>query len=96
MSYDAFLRELAKAGLSIRKFAELIEMNPNSVSNYARLGEVPDKLAIIAALVAEMSAQSLEYRAVISRLELSAKKPRGGARAGHFGGDRQVPLDLGQ
>lgn len=52
MGYDAFLRDLARASLSIRAFAELIGMNPNSVSNYARSGEVPDKLAIIAALVA--------------------------------------------
>lgn len=94
MGYDAFLRDLARAGLSIRAFAELIGMNPNSVSNYARSGEVPDKLAIIAALVAEMNAQGIDFRRVISKVELTAKKPRGGARAGHFGGDPQVPLDL--
>jgi hypothetical protein len=94
MGYEAFLRDLARAALSIRAFAELIGMNPNSVSNYARSGEVPDKLAIIAALVAEMSAQGLDFRGVISKVKLTAKRPRGGARAGHFGGDRQAPLDL--
>ncbi|WP_024881524.1 hypothetical protein [Methylosinus sp. LW3] len=96
MGYEEFLRTLARAGLSIRAFAELIAMNPNSVSNYARSGEVPDKLAIIAALVAEMSVQQLDFRSVIASVELTAKKPRGGSRAGHFGGDRQVPLDLDQ
>jgi transcriptional regulator with XRE-family HTH domain len=96
MGYEGFLQNLARAGLSIRAFAELVGMNPNSVSNYARSGEVPDKLAIIAALVAELSVQRLDFRAVISKVELTAKKPRGGARAGHFGGDRQVPLDLDQ
>ncbi len=94
MGYEAFLRDLARAGLSIRAFAELIEMNPNSVSNYARSEEVPDKLAIIAALVAEMNAQGIDFRRVISKVELTAKKPRGLARTGHFGGDRQAPLDL--
>lgn len=96
MTYAIFLRELARAGLSIRKFAEIIEMNPNSISNYARLGEVPDKLAIVAALVAEMNVQGIDYRAVIARVQLSTKKPRGRGRTGHFGGERQVPLDLGQ
>jgi hypothetical protein len=96
MSYQAFLRDLARAALSIRAFAELIGMNPNSVSNYARSGEVPDKLAIIAALVAEMNVRGLDFRGVISKMKLTAKKPRGGARAGHFGGDRQMPLDLDQ
>lgn len=96
MVYEAFLRDLARAGLSVRAFAELIGMNPNSVSNYARSGEVPDKLAIIAALVAAMCSQGLDFRGVISKVELTAKKPRGGGREGHFGGDRQVPLDLDQ
>lgn len=96
MEYEEFLRDLARAGLSIRAFAELIGMNPNSVSNYARSGEVPDKLALIAALVAEMSVRGIDFRGVISKVKLTAKKPRGSARVGHFGGDRQVPLDLDQ
>ncbi|MDO9384500.1 MAG: XRE family transcriptional regulator [Hyphomicrobiaceae bacterium] len=94
MGYESFLRDLARAGLSIRAFAELIGMNPNSVSNYARSGEVPDHLAIIAVLIAEMGAHGLDFRVAISKVELTAKKPRGRARPGQFGGDRQVSLDL--
>jgi hypothetical protein len=94
MLYDDFLLELGKARLSIRAFAELIGMNPNSVTNYARSGEVPVHLAVIAALIAEMCANGLDYGKVIARVGITLKKPRGRARSGHFGGDRQVPLDF--
>lgn len=94
VSYEEFLSELSHAGLTVREFADLVGKNPNSISNYARLGELPDHLAIIAVLIAEMSARGLDFRCAIGRVDLTWKKPRGGARAGHFGGDRQVPLDL--
>ncbi len=95
MGYAQFLIELSRASLSVRGFAELIGMNPNSISNYARLGEVPVHLALIAVLVAKMSEQGLDYRSAIAKVELTPKRPRGRAQAGRFGGDPQVPLDLG-
>jgi hypothetical protein len=94
MTYSEFLLELSRAGLSVRAFAELISMNPNSISNYARSNEVPAHLALIAVLVAEMSAKGLDFRRVIAKVELIPKKPRGRAQLGHFGGDPQVPMDL--
>ena len=94
MSYADFLSELEKAGLSVRAFAELIGMNRNSISNYARAGELPTHLALIAVLVAELRARGIDYRSVMAKVELAPKKPRGGARRGHFGGDRQNSLDL--
>ena len=93
MSYDDFLSELIAAGLSVRAFAELIGMNPNSITNYARAG-VPSHLCFIAVLVAEASAQGIDFRRAMSRVDVAPKKPRGGARHGHFGGDRQNSLDL--
>jgi hypothetical protein len=94
MSYNDFLLALDQAGLSIRAFAELIGMKPNSVSNYSRAGEVPSHLAVIAVLISEMGAKGLDFRGVIARVDVTLKKPRGRVRPGHFGGDRQVPLDF--
>ena len=94
MPYSDFLAELGKAGLSVRAFAELIAMNPNSISNYARTGELPTHLALIAVLVVEISEMGGDYRRAMSRVALTPKKPRGGARQGHFGGDRQNDLEL--
>lgn len=62
MPYPDFLTELVKAGLNVRGFAELIGMNPNSISNYGRAGEVPAHLALIVVLVAELSALGIDYR----------------------------------
>ncbi len=93
MSYDEFLVELGKAGLNVSGFAKLIEMRPNSVSNYAGC-EIPTHLAIIAALLSEMQIHGVPYTNVFSRLELTKKKPRGGSKHGKFGGDKQGQLEL--
>jgi hypothetical protein len=95
MPYADFLLELEKAGLSVRAFAELVGMNPNSISNYARSGEVPTHLALIAVLIGELSSQGMDYRRAMAKVEVAPKKPRGGARQGHFGGDRQSSLEFG-
>jgi hypothetical protein len=87
--YAEFLAELERAGLSVRSFADLIGMNPNSITNYAGRGEVPQHIA----LVAEMAARGLDYRNAIAKVA-PTKKPRGATRRGHFGGDRQASLDL--
>lgn len=94
MGYDDFVTELGKAGLSIRAFANLIGMNPNSVSNYASAGGVPRHLAIIAALLAEMNLNGIESQPAVERISADRKKPRGAGRLGHFGGYTQRQLKL--
>ena len=95
MTYEAFLKSLGRAGLSVRAFADLVGMKPNSVSNYARMGEVPRHLAVIAALCGEMNVCGIDYQRVVSRIGAEPKKPRGAAKLGRFGGDRQEQLELG-
>ncbi len=94
MSYNDFLDELTRAGLTVRAFAELIGMNPNSITNYARAQSVPAHLALIATLIAELSVHGINYRSLIAKIEIAPKKPRGRARQGQFGGDPQAVLDL--
>src|SRR5450631_258792 len=94
MSYADFLLELERVGISVRAFAEMVGMKPNSISNYARAGVLPTHLALIAVLVAELASNGLNYRKAMAKVEVAPKKPRGGARPGRFGGDRQTNLDL--
>lgn len=100
MTYKEFQSELERADLSVRAFAELISMRPNSISNYAKKDELPSHLAVIVTLVAELAERAVDFRSIIERLELSTKRPRGAARNGDFRGDllqdngRQGRLDL--
>jgi len=91
MSYEEFLSQIGRAGLTVRQFAELVKMNRISLSNYAKKGEVPSHLALIAVLIAAMREQKIDFKAVISEIEIEPKKPRG-AGIGRFGGDKQVDL----
>lgn len=95
MNYDAFVAELARAGLSIREFAGLLGMRPNSITNNRKKGEVPDHLAVIAALLSELRRSGVPVEPVFARLGLSKKKPRGAAPPGRFAGDKQGALELG-
>ena len=92
MPYVDFLEELRKAGLSVREFAELMGMNPNSISNYARKGDLPTHLALIAVLVVGISEMGGDYKRIMSRVERVRKMPRGGACRGRFGDERQSKL----
>lgn len=84
--YTNFLGELRKVGLSVREFAQLVGMNPNSISNYARAGEVPTHIALIAVLVVGVGELGGDYREIMARVERVRKKPRGAGRRGRFGG----------
>lgn len=96
MNYEDFIISLGKAGLSVRRFADLMGMKPNSISNNKKKGEVPIHLAVIASLLAEMSARNIDFEPIFNRLQPSRKKPRGSARPGKFAGDKQGILELDQ
>ncbi len=85
MNYEEFRRQLGKAGLTAKSFAELVKLNSNSITNYAKSGEVPSHLAVIAALLGEMAERKIDFRDVLSRIEITPNKPRG-AGIGKFGG----------
>ena len=92
MTYDEFHRHIGKAGLTIKAFAELVRMNRISISNLAKKGEVPTHLAVIAALLGEMADMGVDYRAVLARIDIAPKKPRGAGISRKFGGDKQRDL----
>ncbi|GAB7027349.1 hypothetical protein [Geotalea toluenoxydans] len=91
MTYDEFKRHIGKAGLTIREFAVLIKLKPASISNYAKSGEVPSHLSIIAVLLAELAEHKVDFREILDHVEIAEKKPRGAGK-GKFGGDPQALL----
>ena len=94
MTYDEFQRQIGKAGLTLRGFADLVKMHRNSVTNYAKSGEVPSHLAVIAALLGAMADKKVDFRSVLDSIEIETKKPRGGAARGRFGGSKQTELQM--
>lgn len=94
VTYTEFQLELRRASLSVCAFANLVGMNRNSVSNYAGAGEVPQHLAVIAVLLAELNVSGVNYEPALARAGKAFKKPRGRSRPGRFGGNRQEDLVL--
>lgn len=77
MTYDEFQTHINKAGIQLREFAELVRMNPISIYNCAKKGEVPSHLAVIAVLLGEMTERGIDFREVLLKIDISPKKPRG-------------------
>jgi len=94
MTYDEFRSHLGKAGVTAYQFADLTKMNRNSVTNCSQKGTVPSHLAVSVALMGEMNENKLDFRRILSKIEIKPKRPRGGAAKGRFGGSKQVDLNL--
>lgn len=94
MTYEEFRRQLGKAGLTNRQFADLVKINPNSITNFKKEGEVPDHWAIVALLMGLLADQGIDYKEPISRISLAGRKVRGAAAKGRFGGSKQIGLHL--
>jgi hypothetical protein len=69
-----------------------LKLNPNSITNYARSGQVPSHLAVIVSLMGEMADHGLDYRTVLSKIDIEPNRPRGAGIHGQFGGDKKVDL----
>jgi hypothetical protein len=85
VKYSEFTRHLGKAGITVKEFAELLKKNPNSITNNAQKGCIPNELGVIAALIGEMSDNDIEFKRVIERLELKKRKARSPEKVGSFG-----------
>lgn len=82
MMYSEFRRQLGKAGLTVKSFAEIIKQTPNSITNHAKSGEVPSHLAIIATLMGEMAENGQDFRAPLSRIQFGSSKRLGNMSSG--------------
>lgn len=77
MDYDELVRNIGKAGLTIKEFAELIKANPNSITNLSnKEKKVPKNLAIIAMLLGELVDKKIDYKSLFDKLELEPQKAR--------------------
>lgn len=73
MPYTEFQRLIGKAGLSIKEFAELLDMNPNSITNYSKQGVVPTHIAVIVALISTMKDDGLDFYPIFEKVKSYSK-----------------------
>lgn len=69
MDYEEFRRQLGKAGLTNKAFAELLNLNPNSITNFKSKGHIPSHLAIIAIFMAEFKDRGINFKVMIEKVE---------------------------
>ena len=69
MPYTEFQRLVGKAGLSIKEFAALLDMNPNSITNYSNQGVVPPHIAVIVALISTMKDEGLDFFPIFEKVK---------------------------
>lgn len=69
MPYTEFQRLIGKAGLSIKEFAALLDMTPNSITNYSKQGVVPTHIAVIVALISTMKDEGLDFYPIFEKVK---------------------------
>lgn len=76
MDYEELVRNIGKAGLDVKEFAELIKANPNSITNLKSRDNVPKNLAIIALLLGELVDKKIPYQHLFNGLGIEKQKSR--------------------
>lgn len=76
MNYKELVRNIGKAGLTIKQFAELIKAKPNSITNLKNKEDIPKNLAIISVLLGELVDKKLPYEHLFEDLDIKNQKRR--------------------
>ena len=74
MPYTEFQRLIGKAGLAIKEFAALLDMKPNSITNYCHQGVVPTHIAVIVALISTMKDEGLDFYPIFEKIKSYSKE----------------------
>jgi hypothetical protein len=89
MIYSEFKRHLGKAGVSVHEFAALIDVQPSSVSNYAKKNLVPSTYAVIAVVLGDAADNGSDFRTTLRKFGIpkaSRKQARRVARMEDYRG----------
>jgi len=76
MKYDDFKKNIRRANLSMREFADLIKANRNSITNLSVKEKVPKNLYIVSALLAELAYHKIDYKEIFQEMDIEPQKAR--------------------
>jgi hypothetical protein len=77
MTFIDFKKLLLDAELTIPKFTALIKVSEKNIQAYKKKKEVPNAIASIAACFAQMNKAGVDFKTLISDLELVKKEKKG-------------------
>jgi hypothetical protein len=77
MTFIDFKKLLLDAELTIPKFTELIKVSEKNIQAYKKKKEVPNTIASIAACFATMNQKGMDFKKLISDLNLEKKEKKG-------------------
>ena len=77
MTFIDFKKLLLDAELTIPKFTELIKVSEKNIQAYKKKKEVPNAIATTAARIAKMNKEGIDFRIIVSDLELKQKEKKG-------------------
>jgi len=69
MTYADLQINLIEMGLSIKDLANLLSMNPNSITNYKSNGMIPINLAITISLISSLKKAGLSPEDIINEVK---------------------------
>lgn len=78
MKYDELKNYVKQASLSMKDFASLLGYEPESLSNLKKKEHIPNNLAVIVVLMAELQYHKIDFRQVLEKANIKSitKKPR--------------------
>ena len=79
MTFIDFKKLLLDAELSIPKFTDVIKVSEKNIQAYKKKKEVPNAIASIAACFGNMNKENIDYKSLISELNLVKKEKKGGS-----------------
>lgn len=78
MTYEEFKRKLRMAGIGVVEFAALMQMpHRQTISNYSKVGFVPDHMAVIVLLMVALVEAGGDVRRALAGVDMKRKKGRG-------------------
>ena len=78
MTYEEFKQNLRVAGIGVVEFSTLMQMpHRQTISNYSKVGFVPDHMAVIVRLMVALVDAGGDVRAALGGLEMKRKLGRG-------------------
>lgn len=77
MTFIDFKKLLLDAEISLPKFSKLIKVSEKNIQSYKQKGEVPNPIAVIATCFAIMNKDGIDYKSIVTALELQAKTKKG-------------------